>query len=37
MNLAFFKNDDKKTFYYTGLQKFVLLETLINKLSPYID
>lgn len=37
INIEFFKNDDRKTLYYTGLPKFVLLETLINKLSPYVD
>lgn len=37
INIDYFRNNDKKTLYYTGLPNFGLLETLINKLSPYVD
>lgn len=37
MKIEYFKNNDKKTLYYTGLPKFELLKTCINRLSPYID
>lgn len=37
IDMGFFKNDDKKTLYYTGLPKNVLLETLVCKLSPFVD
>lgn len=37
IDIGYFKDDDKKTLYYTGLPKFVLLQTFINKLSPYVE
>lgn len=37
IDTAFFKEDNKKTLYYTGLPKYALLETLISKLSPFVD
>lgn len=37
IDIDFFRGDDKKTLYYTGLPNFILLETLIAKLSPFID
>lgn len=37
IDLDFFRDDNRKTLYYTGLPKFVLLETLISKLVPFVN
>ncbi|KAG4073404.1 hypothetical protein HA402_005567 [Bradysia odoriphaga] len=37
IDLEYFRDNNAKTLYYTGLPKFALLETFIFKLSPHID
>ncbi|KAG4081137.1 hypothetical protein HA402_011982 [Bradysia odoriphaga] len=37
IDLEYFRDNNAKTLYYTGLPKFALLETFIFKLSPHIN